>query len=296
MKPVFNVVFFMAAFCCLSTKLYADTPLTNETKVNNTAEVTDSTRAIKGINLIGKLTQGSLITGKVEKGLSIFLNDTAVKLDPEGNFVIGFGRDADLQQVLTLKSQDLTLFRKEIMLSKREYKIQRVEGVPKKMVNPDPSKTARIQSDALLVRTARKNNLELDYFLQDFVRPLDAPITGVYGSQRFYNGTPKRPHFGLDYAAPVGTIIYAPASGVVTLNHDDMYYSGGTLIIDHGYGVSSTFLHLSELLVKKGDKIAQGDVIAKVGRGGRATGPHLDWRINWFDVRIDPQLVLERYQ
>jgi len=248
------------------------------------------------IQLTGVMSQGSLLSGSVEKGIEVFLNDEPVKVTPQGKFVLGFGRNADLMQVLRLQRSDKKISEQTITLTKRDYKIQYVEGVPQKMVTPDPSKTARINADALLVRTARKKSLELEFFLQTFIPPSDGPITGVYGSQRIYNGTPKRPHFGLDYAAPVGTVVYAPASGVVTLTHDDMYYSGGTLIIDHGYGVSSTFLHLSDLLVEEGDKIKQGDPIAKVGQGGRSTGPHLDWRINWFDVRIDPQLVLERYK
>jgi len=247
------------------------------------------------IQFTGVMSQGSLVNGQVEKGIDVFLNDKPIKVTLKGEFVLGFGRDADLTQVLRLERTGKEIAKKMISLSKREYKIQRVEGVPQAMVTPDPSKSARINAEALLVRTARKLDLDLEFFLQTFTPPSNGPITGVYGSQRVYNGTPKRPHYGLDYAAPVGTIVYAPASGVVTLTHDDMYYSGGTLIIDHGYGVSSSFLHLSALLVEEGDKIEQGDPIAKVGKGGRSTGPHLDWRINWFDVRIDPQLVLERF-
>jgi murein DD-endopeptidase MepM/ murein hydrolase activator NlpD len=248
------------------------------------------------IQLVGVLSQGSLVNGKVDKGVDVFLNGKAIKVTAKGQFVLGFGRDADLIQVLSLERSGKKIAEQTLSLLKRDYKIQRIEGVPQKMVTPDPSKTARINADAYLVRTARKINLDFDYFLETFIAPSDGLITGVYGSQRVYNGTPKRPHYGLDYAAPVGTIVYAPASGVVTLTHNDMYYSGGTMIIDHGYGVSSTFLHLSALLVEEGDRIKQGDPIAKIGKGGRATGPHLDWRMNWFDVRIDPQLVLERYK
>ena len=126
-----------------------------------------------------------------------------------------------------------------------------------------------------------------------FVWPLEGTITGVYGSQRIYNGVPKSPHYGIDIAAPQGELVRAPAPGVVTLVHPDMYYSGGTLIVDHGHGLSSTFIHLSESLVEIGQRVEAGEVIAKVGSTGRSTGPHLDWRMNWFDVRIDPRLVLE---
>lgn len=278
MKCVWVYTYLVSMLVCLS--------------FNVLAEVGSS----KPMQLMGVLSQGSLVNGKVEQGVDVFLNSKAIKVTAKGEFVLGFGRDADLTQVLRLESSGKIISEQSLSLLKRDYKIQRIEGVPQKMVTPDPSQTARINADALLVRTARKQNLDLAFFLQTFTPPSDGPITGVYGSQRVYNGTAKRPHYGLDYAAPVGTIVYAPAGGLVTLTHDDMYYSGGTLIIDHGYGVSSTFLHLSALLVEEGDKIAQGDPIAKVGKGGRSTGPHLDWRINWFDVRIDPQLVLERYK
>jgi len=275
--------------CIVFMMFYLNTPVYSKT--SNTDKHIDHK-----VDLVGVLTQGALLTGHVEKGMQVFLNDKAVKVSPNGDFVIGFGRDAKQHQMLSYKDSDTPLVEQTLQLSKREYKIQRIEGVPQKMVTPDPSKTARIRADASLVKTARKQSLDVEFFLQKFVRPVKGRVTGVYGSQRVFNGTPKRPHFGLDYAGPVGELVYAPASGVVTLVHDDMYYSGGTLIIDHGYGVSSTFLHLSELLVKEGDNIIQGDVIAKIGKSGRATGPHLDWRINWFTVRIDPQLVLDRYK
>lgn len=278
MKYVWFNACLMSMFVCLSFKALA--------------EVENS----KPIKLIGVLSQGSLVNGKVEKGVNVFLNGKAINVTPNGDFVLGFGRDAQLIQKLSLEKSGKQLAEQSITLQKREYKVQRVEGVPQKMVTPDPSKTARINADAHLVKTARKKNLRFEYFLVPFIAPSNGQITGVYGSQRVFNGTPKRPHYGLDYAGPVGTIVYAPAGGVVTLTHDNMYYSGGTLIIDHGYGVSSTFLHLSALLVKEGDQIKQGDPIAKIGKGGRATGPHLDWRINWFDVRIDPQLVLDRFK
>ena len=139
---------------------------------------------------------------------------------------------------------------------------------------------------------ARKVDLPLPGFAEVFQWPLIGPISGVYGSQRFYNGVAGSPHFGVDIARPTGSQVSAPASGVVTLVHPDMFYSGGTLIIDHGHGISSTFIHLSEILVKEGDAIHQGQVIAKVGQTGRATGPHLDWRMNWFEERLDPQLLM----
>jgi len=247
--------------------------------------------------LYGPLSQGALVIGEViDKGsadASVFLNGERIRVSSEGNFVIGFGRDAAIEQHLELNVAGKTVETRLLNLSQRQYETQRVEGVPQETVTPKPEKLARIRAEAALVSAARRKMLALNFFQQPFVAPMERPVTGVYGSQRVYNGTPKRPHYGVDYAAPIGAVVHAPASGIVTLRHDDMYYSGGTLIIDHGYGVSSTFIHLSEILVNEGDSIRQGDAIAKVGQGGRATGPHLDWRMNWFKVRIDPQLVLK---
>jgi len=176
--------------------------------------------------------------------------------------------------------------------SSRDYNIQRVEGVPKKTVNPGPEYYQRIRAEAAAARKARAVRFDLPYYLQNFQWPVTGPISGVYGSQRYYNGTPRRPHYGVDIARPTGTPVLAPAAGVVTLAHDDMFFSGGTLILDHGQGLSSSFLHLSKLIVEVGQTIEQGQIIAEVGASGRVTGPHLDWRMNWLDQRVDPQLLV----
>ena len=246
------------------------------------------------MELSGVLSQGALVMGQTMPGVKVYLSGAPIKVTPTGHFVIGFGRDDAAAQILEWQLDGQPRVRRELTLAQRSYDIQRVEGVPQETVTPDPSMLARIEAEARLVNQARANVFVHEHFLQQFIPPMEARISGVYGSQRFYNGTPKRPHFGVDYAAPVGTPVYAPANGVVTLVHADMYFSGGTLIVDHGYGVSSTFMHLSKVLVKEGDHIKQGDEIAKVGKSGRASGPHLDWRMNWFDVRIDPQLVLKK--
>ena len=178
-------------------------------------------------------------------------------------------------------------------IAARDYVIQKIEGVPQKTVNPSKEHLNRIQQDAASVRQARRLISNQDDFTAGFIEPSSGPITGVYGSQRFYNGVPKSPHYGIDYAAPTGAPVIAPAGGIITLVHNDMFYSGGTLILDHGHGLSSTFLHLSQILVAQGQRVTPGMVIAKIGASGRATGPHLDWRMNWLDQRIDPQLVLQ---
>ena len=127
--------------------------------------------------------------------------------------------------------------------------------------------------------------------LAGFQWPAIGPISGVYGSQRIYNGTPRSPHYGVDVAVPTGTPVLAPSSGVVTLAEPDLFYSGGTIILDHGFRLSSSFLHLSKVHVAVGQEVKQGELIGEVGATGRATGPHLDWRMSWRNQRIDPQLL-----
>ncbi|MGL4475109.1 MAG: M23 family metallopeptidase, partial [Shewanella sp.] len=174
----------------------------------------------------------------------------------------------------------------------RQYKIQQVTGIAKKIMQPDPKDVARAALDSQQVNRARAIDSDGMAFVSEFMWPLQGRISGVYGSQRVYNGEPGRPHFGVDIAAPRGTKAMAPADGVVTLAVPDMFYSGGTLIVDHGNGVNSTFLHLDKLLVNVGQSIKQGEVIALVGSTGRSTGPHLDWRLNWFNTRLDPATIV----
>lgn len=247
------------------------------------------------LELKGELVQGGLLIGRVSPGEQVEVMGRSIKVDDRGLFVFGLGRDAPAEIRLTLTNGDDEVTTYRYAVAQRVYREQRVEGVPQQTVTPPPDVLERIRREAELVREARTVDDRRTDFLSGFVKPLDGPITGVYGSRRVYNGTPGSPHYGLDIAAPTGTDVFAPAPGVVTLVHHDMFYSGGTLLIDHGYGVSSTFIHLNEVLVENGQRILPGDLIARVGATGRATGPHLDWRINWFDVRLDPALVLEHF-
>lgn len=244
--------------------------------------------------LEGEFIQGGTIRGKLPPGSTIRLGETTLQQSPQGDFVFGFGRDHPAEILLSWQVPGKQLSQRSLEVAKRDYPTQRVDGVPQQTVTPNKDKLARIRKESALVKTARQAHHPLHYFTQDFIQPLDGPRTGVYGSQRIYNGVPKRPHYGVDYAAPVGTIVKAPADALVTLVHADMYYSGGTLIMDHGYGLSSTFIHLSEVLVKEGQQVKQGEAVGKVGSGGRSTGPHLDWRLNWYEVRLDPELILPR--
>lgn len=247
----------------------------------------------KDLALYGEIIQGALITGHVSDAKSISVFEREVFIDPKGHFVFGIGRDAPEKiklEVVWLSGVSESI---EVQVIQRQYDIQRIEGVDDKYVRElEPEVLKRVQEEAAMVWKARQVLRPEAEFLDGFKWPAKGMVTGVYGSQRVYNGVPKRPHYGLDIAGPVGTPVYAPANGKVSLTHNEMYYSGGTLVLDHGQGISSTFIHLSKIHVKEGQYVKAGELIADIGATGRVTGPHLDWRINWFDERLDPQLLL----
>lgn len=243
----------------------------------------------------GTWQQGGLLLGQVEPGATVSYQGEIIKTTVEGQFLVGFGRNAPARSTFVITDTEGVAAEAEYEIVPRSYNIQKVEGVPQRTVQPPAGQLQRIRSDSALVVEARRLVTDKTDFLAGFIKPLEGPITGVYGSQRFYNGVPKSPHYGLDYAAPTGTVVKAPAAGIVRLAHDDLFYSGGTLIIDHGHGLSSSFLHLSEILVAEGRRVERGDAIARVGSTGRATGPHLDWRMNWLNQCVDPALVLESF-
>lgn len=250
--------------------------------------LTLSPGAMAQIELSGKMEQGSLIRGKVPAGSNVSLNGKPLRVTPEGDFAFGIEREGELKQTLDVVYPDgLTEF-KPLTFAKREYRISEVNGISQKIMKPDPKAQERAAKDSAMTKAARATDSDITAFAKPFIWPLTGRISGVYGSQRVYNGVPGNPHFGVDVAAKTGTVVVAPADGVVTLAVPDMFYSGGTLIIDHGYGVSSSFLHLSKLYLNVGDRVKQGDKIAEVGATGRANGPHLDWRLNWYQMRLDP--------
>lgn len=244
------------------------------------------------LTLEGKMVQGGMLVGKTEPGNQVRFNDKSIRVSPEGVFLLGFGRDDSLQHTLEVSRSGKSIEKKQIEITKREYQIQNIDGLPPSKVTPPKRDWARIKKETALVKQARKRNDDRNDFMNGFIWPAKGIISGVYGSQRILNGVPKRPHFGVDIAAPVGTLVVAPADGVVTLAYPDMFYSGGTLIIDHGHQLSSSFLHLHKILVKEGDRVKQGDPIAEIGATGRVTGAHLDWRMNLRKARIDPQFLV----
>lgn len=240
-----------------------------------------------------KPQQGSLIVGRMLVDGDVYFKGKKLALTDTGEFVFGIGRDSQLDlQLEVIRPTGKELFL--LPIAKREWKIERVDGLPPSKVNPtSPETLARIKREGALVSKARQGSSFQTAFMMQFIKPAEGRISGVYGSQRILNGEPKRPHFGLDIANSVGTPVIAPADGVVTLAEKDLFYSGGSVIIDHGYGISTTYIHLDSLAVKVGQELKQGDNIGGIGATGRATGPHLDWRLNWYNTRLDPQLLLK---
>jgi len=243
------------------------------------------------IEFTGKFVQGHFILGKTDPGSKIVIDKKEIKVSKDGYFVFGIDRDRKFDILITKIGND----KKEKITKKvfkRKYKIQKIDGLPENKVTPPESVYKRIKKENNAIGEARAINSDLNYFKNKFIMPVEGIITGVYGSQRILNGKPKWPHYGIDIAAKQGTHIKSSGKGIVTMAEDDLYYTGGTIIMDHGHGISTIYSHLENVLVSVGDKINQGDIIGTVGSTGRSTGPHLDFRINWFQTRLDPMTVI----
>ena len=245
------------------------------------------------IRLEGHLTQGGLVIGHAPAGSTVTLDGTSVRVGSDGVFILGFGREAAPTAELLVVRADGVTDHRTLAIEQRDYEIQRIDGLPEQMVTPeDPALLQRIADERALIQAAWAHDTPAIDFLGGFIWPVEAPISGVYGSQRILNGEPRQPHYGVDMAAPVGTPVAAPAAGIVRLAEPDLYFTGGTVIIDHGHGLSSTLMHMDSVTTIVGQRVKQGDIVGTVGETGRATGPHLDWRMNWHDARIDPQLLV----
>ena len=244
------------------------------------------------INLKGYFIQGGYVKGKTSSKIKIKFENRAVYLGKKNKFILGFGRD--YPKVANLKFNiDNKWINKTLKIKKNKYKIQKIDGLPKKFVSPPKQIYERIIKENKLIAKVRTLNSKVEYTFQDFLLPADGIITGVFGSQRILNGKPRRPHYGIDIATKKGSKVISPTDAIVRLSKRDLYFTGGTVMLDHGHGITSVYSHLSKVLVKKNDKIQKGDVIGLVGSTGRSTGPHLDWRINWFDQRLDPMMFIK---
>ena len=243
---------------------------------------------LNAVEFKGKFIQGHFIIGKTSPGAEIIIDKKKVKVSKDGYFAFGIEKDRKLDIIITEGSKKIVK-----KIQKRKYKIQKIEGLPKKKVTPPEEFYARIKRENKLIGEARETHSDLSFFKDKFIIPVDdAIITGVYGSQRILNGIPKWPHYGLDFAQKKGAPIKAMNNGIVTLAEEDLFYTGATLIFDHGHGISTLYMHMDKIFVNKGDHVKKGDIVGTVGSSGRSTGPHLDIRLNWFDVRLDPATIL----
>ena len=241
--------------------------------------------------LEGDFIQGGLVKGKTDNNISLKFKKRLLRKTPKGLFVIGFGRDHPQTANLSLKINQKWIT-KNINIKKRVYKTQIINGLEKKMVTPPKSFYDRIIRENKVIKEIRNLDSDIDFIFQKLNWPAKGIISGVFGSQRILNGKPKRPHYGIDIAAKKGTSVIAPIESIVRMAEKDLYYTGGTIMLDHGHGVTSVYSHLSLINVNVGDKVKKGQKIGEIGSTGRSTGPHLDWRINWFLERLDPALLV----
>ena len=250
-----------------------------------------TTTQLNAVEFKGKFIQGHYIVGVTDPSSKIIIDKKNVKVSEDGYFVFGIDRDRKFDLTITKISNG----KKEKIIKKvlkRKYNIQRIDGLEESKVTPPESVYKRIKKENNKIGEARAINSDLPFFKNQFIMPVEGIISGVYGSQRILNGKPRWPHYGIDIAAKKGTMIKSSGSGVVTMAEDDLYYTGGTIIMDHGHGISTIYSHLETVLVSVGDKINKGDLIGTVGSTGRSTGPHLDFRVNWFQTRLDPMSIL----
>ena len=246
---------------------------------------------LNAVEFKGKFLQGHYIVGLTDPSAQIVIDKKKVKVSKDGYFVFGIDRDRKFDLTITkiLDGKQEKIIKKVL---KRKYNIQRIDGLEESKVTPPESVYKRIKEENNKIGEARAINSDLPFFKNQFIIPVKGIVSGVYGSQRILNGKPKWPHYGIDIAAKQGTMIKSSGSGIVTMAEEDLYYTGGTIIMDHGHGISTIYSHLETIIVSVGDKINQGDIIGTVGSTGRSTGPHLDFRVNWFQTRLDPMSVL----
>ena len=246
---------------------------------------------LNALEFNGKFLQGHYIVGSTDPSVQIIIDKKKVKVSKDGYFVFGIDRDRKFDLTITkIKDGKKEIIVKKVL--KRKYNIQRIDGLEESKVTPPESVYKRIKEENNKIGEARAINSDLLFFKDQFIMPVEGIISGVYGSQRILNGKPRWPHYGIDIAAKKGTMIKSSGSGTVTMAEDDLYYTGGTIIMDHGHGISTIYSHLETVLVSVGDKINQGDIIGTVGSTGRSTGPHLDFRVNWFQTRLDPMSII----
>ena len=251
------------------------------------------TNQVSALELKGTFEQGSLIIGKTNPSNEIYVDQEKLKVSKEGYFVFGISRDRKKNIIISI-SEDNKASQVIKSVKSRKFKVQKIDGLPKRKVSPNDEDMKRIRKEGKLIAKAKNVNSDLSFFFKDFIRPVDGITTGVFGSQRVLNGKPRRPHYGIDIAAAKGTKIKNSNSGNVLLAANNLFFTGGTIIIEHGHGLISIYSHLEKIFVKKGDFVKKGELIATVGSTGRSTGPHLDFRLYCRNIPVDPDLVIKK--
>ncbi|HEY4344202.1 MAG TPA: M23 family metallopeptidase [Parvibaculum sp.] len=244
------------------------------------------------VALKGFVEQGALVVGKTEPGARVTLDGAAVMVSRRGYFAIGFDRDHGPRAKLTVTSPGGKTETKNLAVAPRAWNVQKISGIAPKYVTPPDEQIARIKREQALKLAARPRDTDEDWFAGKFIWPAKGPISGVFGSQRIFNGEKRNPHYGVDVAAPMGAKVVAPADGIVRLAEPDMFFEGGLIFIDHGQGVVSMIMHMSRIDVKAGQRVRQGDTLGAVGKSGRATGPHMHWGMLWRGEHVDPSLLI----
>jgi murein DD-endopeptidase MepM/ murein hydrolase activator NlpD len=245
-----------------------------------------------GVEIAGQPSQGGLVLGRTPPGAKLELDGKPVPVAADGRFLLGFGREAAAESRLDIHLPDGRRETLRLAVAARDWPVQRIDGLPEKQVSPDPQALERIRKENDLIAQARRKITATPFFASGLAQPADGPLSGVFGSQRILNGEPRQPHSGTDYAAPKGAPVGAASEGIVSFVHPDMFFTGKTLMIDHGLGLQSVYAHLDAILVKPGQKVAKGETVGRVGASGRATGPHLHLGFTWGEVRLDPEQVL----
>ena len=242
--------------------------------------------------LADQVEPGGLLIGTAPVDSDVSIDGKTVRLTRGGRFVFGVGRNAEGAVAVVVTSSDGERIEKEVLIKQRDYKIQRINGLPSRKVEPNKDDQAKIEADWVLLNKVKATDSALEAFADEAVWPVLGPISGVFGSQRILNGKPRSPHRGVDVASPKGTPVGAMLDGVVTVASSDMYFTGGTVMVDHGHGVQSLYAHLSSIDVEVGEILIKGDQLGRIGATGRATGPHLHLSLYWFKTALDPALIL----
>lgn len=244
------------------------------------------------ISCTGVLEQGGAALCSTVPNASVEIGDVKTMSDAHGHVLIGFDRDAPTRETITVTAVGAKPHSETLTIISREFGVQRIDGLPPSQVsNFTKQQLARIRASSARKKIGFASRETAMGFRDGFVLPVEGTKTSDFGNQRILNGVPKRPHYGVDIAAPVGTPIYAPADGVVSLADDDLYFEGAMVLLDHGQGLISMYLHMSDIIVEPGQTIKRGDKIGAVGAKGRVTGPHLCWRLKWRNRNLDPELL-----